>query len=129
MCSDEDRAAIEAIHAAWLDAECRGDPAAVLEFCSAAPVWLPPDEAPLCGRAAILDWLRRQPATAVRRIEITDLSITGVGPFAWKAAAFRTTVEDPAVGGALTVAGTHAWLLQRDQAGAWRVAVVTWAIA
>jgi ketosteroid isomerase-like protein len=126
--SDEDRFAIEALHAAWLHAELRGQPTALLEFCTASPVWLPPTEAPLCGRAAILDWLAHQPETAVQRIEIDDLGISGLGPFAWKAATFRTVVSS-ADGGARTVTGTHGWLLQRDERAAWRIAVVTWTMA
>jgi ketosteroid isomerase-like protein len=126
--SAEDRAAIAALHAAWLDAERRGRSTALLEFCTAVPVWLPPDEAPLCGRAAILAWLGDQPATVVHRIEIDDLAIAGLGPFAWKAATFRTTLASPADGGVLTVSGTHGWLLQRDDGAVWRVAVVAWTI-
>lgn len=129
MFSAEDRVAIEQLHTAWLDAELRGHSAGLLEFCTAVPVWLPPNEAPLCGRAAIRDWLGDQPATAVRQIDITDLTISGLGPFAWKAAAFRTTFESPADAGTRTVTGTHGWLLQRDDAAAWRIAVVAWALA
>jgi hypothetical protein len=64
----------------------------------------------------------------VRRIDIDDLAISGLGPFAWKLATFRTTVEGPADEGAEIVTGVHAWLLQRDDAGAWRIAVVTWTV-
>lgn len=128
MVSDEDRAAIAALHAAWLNAELQGRSTALLELCTAAPVWLPPHEAPLCGRAAIRGWLDAQPATILNRIDISDLTISGLGPFAWKAATFRTTVASPVDGGAMTVTGTHGWLLQRDETGVWRIAVVTWAI-
>lgn len=128
MFSDQDRSAIEALHAAWLNAERQGRSAAVLEFCTAAPVWLPPGEAPLCGRAAIQAWLDAQPATTLLRIDISDLTIAGLGTCAWKAATFRTTMANPADGGAVTISGTHGWLLQRDDVGAWRIAVVTWAI-
>jgi ketosteroid isomerase-like protein len=127
--SAEDRFAIEKLHTAWLDAELQGHSAGLLEFCTAVPMWLPPNEAPLCGRAAILHWLGDQPAAAVHRIDITDLAISGLGPFAWKAATFRTTLESPADGGARTVTGTHGWLLQRDDAAAWRIAVVAWSMA
>ena len=129
MFSAEDRFAIEELHTAWLNAELRGHSTALLEFCTAAPVWLPPNEAPLCGRAAILEWLRDQPKAAVHRIDINDLAISGLGPFVWKVATFRTTLESPADGRARTVTGTHAWLLQRDDAAAWRIAVVAWTIA
>jgi ketosteroid isomerase-like protein len=127
--SAEDRFAIEELHTAWLNAERRGQSTALLEFCIAVPVWLPPNEPPLCGRAAILDWLKDQPETAVRRIDISDLAISALGPFAWKAATFRTTLDSPADGGARTVTGTHGWLLQRDDAAAWRIAVVAWTMA
>jgi hypothetical protein len=88
---------------------------------------MPPDEAPLCGRSAILGWLRAQPRTTVHRIDIAGLLISGAGRFASKLATFRTTFEDP-VDGIGVVTGTHAWLLQRNGAGEWHVAVVTWAI-
>ena len=128
LLSAEDRFAIEDLHTAWLNAELRGDSTALLEFCTAEPVWLPPNAPPLCGRAAILDWLRDQPETAVLRIDISDLRIAGLGPFAWKVATFRTTWASPDDSSARTVTGTHAWLLQRD-AAAWRVAVVAWDMA
>jgi ketosteroid isomerase-like protein len=124
--SIEDRVAIEALHHAWLDAELRGQSTQLLEFCTAAPVWLPPNEAPLCGRAAILGWLGEQPETAVLRIDIDDLAISGLGPLAWKVATFRTTLARPDDGVAQSVTGTHAWVLQRDDAAAWRIAVVAW---
>ena len=128
MFSTEDRFAIEELHTAWLNAELRGQSAALLELCTAVPVWLPPNEAPLCGRAAVLDWLERQSEAAVHRIEIDDLAISGLGPFAWKLATFRTTLESPADSGVRTVIGTHGWLLQRDDAAAWRIAVVAWTL-
>ncbi len=94
--SDEDRFAIETLHNEWLNAELRRDTSALLQLCTAAPVWLPPNEAPLCGRAAILRWLEEQAHATVRRIDIDHLAISGLGPFAWKLATFRTTVEGPA---------------------------------
>lgn len=127
--SAEDRFAIEELHTAWLNAELRGDSTALLEFCTTEPVWMPPNEPPLCGRAAILDWLGDQPDIAVLRIDISDLAISGLGPFAWKAATFRTSLASPAAGGTRTVTGTHGWLLQRDAAAAWRIAVVAWSLA
>ena len=128
MLSAEDRVAIEALHRAWLDAELRGDSSALLDLCTPTPVWLPPNDAPLCGKPAILHWLRDQPDTAVLRIDIDDLAIAGVGSFAWKLATFRTTLGGPA-GDAGIVTGSHGWLLQRDATGAWRISVVAWVIA
>lgn len=128
MLSTEDRVAIEALHRAWLDAELRGDSSALLQLCTPTPVWLPPNEAPLCGTASILRWLGDQPHTSVLRIDIDDLAVSGVGSFAWKLAMFRTTFEGPS-GNAGTVSGSHAWLLQRDPSGTWRISVVVWTIA
>ena len=122
----EDRFAIEAVHNAWLNAELRGDSSVLLQLCTSEPVWLPPNEAPLCGRAAILGWLKDQPEATVRRIDIDDLAISGLGGFAWKLATFRTRLEAPAGGGGGVVTGAHGWLLQRDNGGTWRIAVVTW---
>jgi ketosteroid isomerase-like protein len=127
--SAEDRFEIEALHKAWLDAELRGDSSALLQLCGAAPVWLPPNEAPLCGVAAILQWLEDQPQATVRRIDIDDLTIGGIGSFAWKLATFRTTLDSPADASVEIVSGSHAWLLQRDDAGAWLIGVVAWIIA
>jgi ketosteroid isomerase-like protein len=125
----DDRVAIEALHSAWLDAELRGDSSALLHFCTRTPVWLPPNEEPLCGRAAILRWLTDQHHTGVLRIDIDDLVISGSGSFASKLATFRTTVEGPARAGSEVITGSHGWLLQRDDAGAWRISVVGWTIA
>jgi ketosteroid isomerase-like protein len=129
MLSAEDRLAIEALHNEWLNAELRRDVSALLQSCTAAPVWLPPNEAPLCGKAAVLNWLEEQPHATVRRIDIDHLVIDGLNSFAWKLATFRTTLEGPADTGARIVTGAHGWLLQRDDAGAWRIAVVTWTMA
>jgi ketosteroid isomerase-like protein len=127
--SVEDRLAIEALHNEWLNAELRRDTSALLQLCTAAPVWLPPNEAPLCGRAAILNWLAEQPHATVLRIDIDHLAISGLDSFAWKLATFRTTLESPAETAAGVITGAHGWLLQRDDAGAWRIAVVTWTTA
>lgn len=128
MLSAEDRAAIGDLHRAWLDAELRGDSSALLHSCTAAPVWLPPNEAPLCGRAAIVRWLGDQPRIAVVRIDIDDLTIAGIGPFASKLATFRTTVQSPGDARASVITGSHGWLLQRDDGGTWRISVVAWII-
>jgi ketosteroid isomerase-like protein len=127
--SAEDRFAIEALHREWLNAELRCDTAAMLQVCTSTPIWLPPNEAPLCGRAAILNWLEQQSHATVQSIEIEDLAISGSGSFACKLATFRTTFEAPDNRGVGVVTGTHGWLLQRDDAETWRVAVVTWTVA
>jgi ketosteroid isomerase-like protein len=127
--SVKDHLAIEALHNAWLNAELCGNPAALVAFCASNPVWLPPNEPPLCGALAILRWLEGQPHTTVRRIDIDDLEISGIGSFACKLATFRTTLENTGDASAAVVTGTHAWLLQRDDAGAWRIAVAAWTIA
>ncbi|AMY08381.1 SnoaL-like domain protein [Luteitalea pratensis] len=129
MLSDEDRLAIAAVHREWVDAELKGDMSAVLQLCTAEPVWLPPDHGPLCGRAAIVRWLAAQPHEGVVRIDIDRLAIDGLDSFAWKVATFRTTLDRPAATGPSVFAGAHGWLLQRDDAGTWRVAVVTWTTA
>jgi ketosteroid isomerase-like protein len=126
--SADDRLAIRALHNAWLQAELRGDSSALLQLCTPVPVWLPPNEPPLCGKAAILQWLEDQSQTTVRRIEITDLQIFGIGSLACKLVSFRTMIEGPAYDGAAVVTGTHGWLLQRNAVGAWRIGVVAWAI-
>lgn len=126
MLSADDCLAITALHTAWLQAELRGESSALLQLCTSAPVWLPPDEPPLCGKTAILRWLEDQSQTIVRQIEIVDLQIFGVGSMACKLASFRTTIENPEGDGAAVVTGTHAWLLQRDPTGAWRIGCVTW---
>jgi len=126
--SAEDRAAIEALHHAWLSAELRGDVTALLGFCTSVPVWLPPNEPPLCGAAAIQHWLEHQPHATLRRIDIHHLEISGIGSFACKHAIFRSVV-DSAEGSTVVVNGVHSWLLQRDDAGVWRVWVVAWTIA
>ena len=131
----DDRVAIEALHSAWLDAELRGDSSALLHFCTRTPVWLPPNEEPLCGRAAILRWLTDQPHTGVLRIDIDDLVISGSGSFASKLdyIAVRYSSKVAARGaGAEVITGSHGWFrLQRDDAGAngAMIVVVGWTIA
>jgi ketosteroid isomerase-like protein len=128
--SAEDHVAIKSLHEAWLNAELRGDSSALLQFCTAAPVWLPPNEAPLCGSEAILRWLAHQSYGGVRTIDIDDLAIFGIDAFAWKLATFRTTLNGPAHDGAgIVIAGSHAWMLQHNDAGVWQIGVVAWTIA
>jgi ketosteroid isomerase-like protein len=126
--SAEDRVAIGALHESWLDAELRGESSALLQLCTAAPVWLPPDEAPLCGRAAIARWLEEQPGALIERVEVDELQMSGNGALACTLASFRTTSRTANGSGSYVVTGSHAWLLQKDAAGDWRVAVVTWHI-
>jgi uncharacterized protein (TIGR02246 family) len=128
MTLQDDSAAIERVHDDWLALERRGDSRGLLELCVPDPVWLPPDAGPLCGRAAILAWIDRQPASALVRIDIDDLTVRSHGAFAWKAARFRTTFESPPGSGLRAAAGAHAWLLRRTGTGVWKVAVVAWTI-
>lgn len=128
MLSTNDCNAIEALHEAWLDAEVRADFSAMLQLCTAAPIWLPPDAAPLCGRLAIRQWLNAHPPSHIQRVEIVGLEISGVGPFASKLAHFRTILKGEDGATVEVVTGSHGWLLQRDDQGTWRVAVVAWTI-
>ena len=128
MLSTDDFVAIRALHNAWLQAELRGDSSGLLQFCTPFPVWLPPNEPPLCGRTAILRWLEDQSRTTVRRMEIADLQIFGVASLACKLATFRTMIERQELNDSTVVTGTHAWLLQRDPTVGWRIGLVTWTI-
>ena len=92
------------------------------------PVWFPPNEPPLCGKAAILLWLEDQSERTVRRIEIADIQIFGIGSLACKLASFRTMMENQADDGPAVVTRNHAWLLQRYTTGAWQISFVTWTI-
>jgi ketosteroid isomerase-like protein len=129
MLSDEDRHAIETLHQAWLDAELRVGPSALLDLCTPSTVWLPPHATPLCGQVAIRQGLETQFQPVLRRIEIDALTICGGGSFALKSATFRTVLEHPVDNGSDVVTGSHAWLLQRDERGSWRISVVAWVIA
>jgi ketosteroid isomerase-like protein len=122
----EDRLAIEAVHTEWLHAELRQDAPALLELCTATPLWLPPGQEPIWGRPAILAWLQGQPRARLGGIEIDGLSIQGTASFAWKQANFRTLVHGEDGTASAVVTGSHGWLLVRNDRGAWRVAVVTW---
>ena len=44
--------AIRALHDKWIDAELRGDIAAVLELCTDDVRWMVPNGAPVAGKAA-----------------------------------------------------------------------------
>ena len=125
---EEDRLAIEGVHGAWLNAELRGDWPALPAVLHSGACLGPPNEAALCGRTAILDWLEDQPVATVRRIVIDDLAISGLGGFAWKLPTFPTTVESVGRSDGEVVTGAHGWLLQRDDTRARRIAVVAWTI-
>lgn len=120
--------AILALHERWLERERTRDPAGVLACCTGDIVWLPPDGPALRGPAEIRAWLLAQPASAIRRLEITNLRLEGEGGLAYKLADFETWVESPARPAGSRVTGTHLWVLREDSPDTWRVAVVAWSV-
>ena len=125
MLSVDDLQAIEAVHRRWIAAENSGNPKAVLELCTDDVEWIPPTEPALKGKQAIDAWLDR-PSVSIRDLRISNLRIDGSGSVAYKLAEFETTYVPTGAADAVTVRGTHLWVLHRIAGGSWRVAVATW---
>ncbi len=122
---EQDVRAIQDIHHHWLSEERRGNPVAVLQWCTDDVRWIPPDSPVLAGKEAIRKWLESN-EMEIKSLEATNLQITGSGSVAYKTGDYSTTFVDPNNSEIYRVSGTHLWGLHKLSGGDWRVAVVAW---
>jgi ketosteroid isomerase-like protein len=118
-----DADSIRAIHAAWISMELAGRNSALLDYCAADVLWMPPTEPPISGSAAVAAWLSRT-EVKVHSVEITALAIHGGRDAAWLTANYVTTWS-VAGGPSQRATGTHLWILRRTH-NEWKVQVVAW---
>jgi ketosteroid isomerase-like protein len=127
--SERAEQAIIAVQEQWLAHELAGDRVGVLALCVDDVVWLPPNEPALREKSAVAAWLAVLPANRIRRIEITNVHISGSGRLAYKVADFITWLDTVGPARDEPVVGSHLWVLREVSPGQWRVAVVAWSIA
>lgn len=127
MLRDSDRRAIEDLQRRWLTQESGGGADRLLELCTEDVIWMPPTGRALHGRTEILDWLGGQPQTT-DEVTLTTLKIDGDGQVAYKVADFRTSSTQAGSNETLVSSGSHVWVLRRDSADSWKIAVVAWSV-
>ena len=125
MLSDDDITAITSVHNDWIRRELAGNSRTLVDLCTDDAVLMPPGQVPVTGRAAVGAWLG-QLGPEILSVEANIRILRGSGAVAYKVASFRSSYRDTATGHTQTVTGTHLWVLERDNAGLWRVALVTW---
>ena len=122
----DDRLAILKLQALWTAVVRAGRPDRAAEFCAEDVVVLPPDGAPIMGRAAARDWLRdgfQHPK--VERIEVSGVDLRGGAKSAWLTATVATTRRG-SDGAASVARERRLWALVKDGA-TWRVRLAGWA--
>ena len=105
---EQDVRTIRDIHHHWLSEERRGNPVAVLQWCTDDVRWIPPDSPVLAGKEAIRKWLESN-KMEIKSLESTNLQITGSGSVAYKTGDYSTTFVDPNNSEIYRVSGTHLW--------------------
>lgn len=125
MLSDDDITAITSVHNDWIRRELAGNSRTLVDLCTDDAVLMPPGQVPVTGRAAVGAWLG-QPGPEILSVEANIRLLRGSGAVAYKVARFRSSYRDTATGHTQTVTGSHLWVLERNGAGLWRVALVTW---
>ncbi len=117
-------AAVRAVHEAWLAAELRGDPEALLDLCTSDVQWLVPGGGLTVGREAGRRHLAGGPGR-LEAITTTVLQIETSGDLAYKTSSYEARYRLPGRGEVQVASGTHLWILRRE-GEVWRVALVTW---
>ncbi len=122
---EQDVRAIQDIHHQWLNEERRGNPVAVLQWCTEDVRWIPPDSPVLAGKEAIRKWLKTD-EVEIKSLEVTNLQIHGSGSVAYKTGDYSTSYVEPHSSEIYRVKGTHLWVLHKSSDDEWKVAVVAW---
>ena len=122
---EQDVRAIQDIHHHWLSEERKGNPGALLQWCTEDVRWIPPDSPALAGKEAIRKWLESD-KVEIKSLEVTNLQIHGSGSVAYKTVDYSTTFVEPNHPELYRISGTHLWVLHQLSGGEWQVAVVAW---
>jgi len=120
--NDDAIAAIRQVHDAWIAAELRRDIEGMLRLCTPDVRWLVPGGAALEGLEAGRELLQAARGELLD-IRAGDLRVEHSGELAFKTSRYETRYRKSGREG--VARGTHLWIL-RLEAGAWRVALVTW---
>ena len=90
---------------------------AAAHLFTADAIRFPPHQAPICGRAAMLAWLRTFPS--FQEFDITADEIVGCDDLAFVRGRYRLTAA-AAAGSPMTDRGNYMGLLRKQPDGSWR---------
>ena len=115
---------IERLHSVWIDLEVAGEAQGLLACCAEDIELRPPDGPSVYGRDAVLAYLVEGTAQ-IHSIEISDRRLCGSNESVSLTANYITTFSLAGDLAPRQEAGSHRWGL-REQAGQWRVFLVSW---
>ena len=121
----EEAAAIELVHSAWINYERAGDLAHALALCADEVEFWPPNAPPIIGLEEVAMYLSRS-ETVIRDIKVSDRRIRVSQGFAYLTAKYQTTFTTRDQRTA-TIVGSHLWIL-RSHAKHWIVVLVAWSV-
>lgn len=121
--SDEDVAAIEDATQTFVQAYLAGDWTAVVAMLTEDPVWMPPNQPALEGRADIQEWLSPQINTD---FELTTLETGGRGGFAYTRGSFSITFTAEGMAGSVSDTGKYVEIWRKEPDGSWLIDQVIW---
>jgi len=123
--SEEDVAAIRALHEEQIEAGLTGDWDAVGAFFAEDLVYMPPNFPLVHGRAA---WVEGAKAMGFDIIEMTTeiLDIDGRGDLAYLRGAYSETFTVQGMPGPISDTGKFLWILRKQPDGAWLITTWIW---
>jgi uncharacterized protein (TIGR02246 family) len=124
--TDTDTRAILQIVQEMLTAQEAEDVEAWLEFVDEDAVWLPPNEAPITGKAAIRDWVIGFYDLYSVAEEMTSAEVHVTGDWAYIMANWAWTITPKAGGEGLTDTGKSIWILSRQVDESWKITRAIW---
>ena len=121
------RERIDKTHFAWLDAMTGNDAAALGRVVTEDVVLMPPNEQPLTGRAAIVDWFAgvvRQARTT--SVDVPQREVIVSGDYGIERGSYVWTVSPVAGGSPIVLRGSFLAIYQQQSDGEWMVIRNIW---
>ena len=118
---------IDKTHFAWLDAMTANDAVALGRVVTDDTVLMPPNEQPVAGRAAIVDWFAgvvRQARTT--SVDVPQREVIVSGDHGIERGSYVWTVTPVAGGSPIVLRGNFLAVYQRQPDGEWRVIRNIW---
>jgi ketosteroid isomerase-like protein len=121
----QDVQAIQEIHKTWREKELAGKSQELLDLCADDVTWIPPQAAPILGKAQVAEHLR-ETTPEVSSIMVTDRAIRGGGSVAYLTSHYSKVFRPPGAVLSQTVMGENLWVLRKFPGQGWKVVVVSW---
>ena len=121
------RERIDKTHFAWLDAMTANDAAALGRVVTDDVVLMPPNEQPVAGRAAIVDWFDgvvRQARTT--SVDVPQREVIVSGDYGIERGSYVWTVSPAAGGSPIVLRGNFLAIYQQQSDGEWMVIRNIW---